>query len=290
MKSILSAALLASCVIYGQNAGQNAKLVNFDAASVKPAPALAVGGGDGKTVATKTGRDSIKPSGGPGTNDPGRIHYPSSTLKDLLAAAYDVQDSQITGPGWLDTERFSVEATMPSDTTMDRFRAMLQNLLVERFKITVHRETRELPNYSLRVGKNGPKMNGSVPVMVKSSGGVPLSELHSIVHASVMLTPPHLGFRWIASQATMQNLAKNLTDELHLPVTDATALNGKYNFTLNFSRETLRAVPPADAEAETESLPDIFSALKSIGLRVEETKVPLLVIVVDHAERTPIEN
>lgn len=279
--------MLAFCMLHGQNA---VSPPSFDAASVKPAPALAVAGGDQKTTATKTGRDSIKPSGGPGTNDPGRIHYPSSTLKDLLATAYDVKDSQITGPGWLDTDRFAVEATMPSETTKNQFRLMLQNLLVDRFKMTIHREIRELPSYALRVARNGPKMNGSVPVTVKGSDGVPLSELHTIVHASIMLAPPHLGFRWIASQATMEDLAKNLTDELHFPVTDATTLKGKYNFTLNFSRETLRAAPPAEGEPEAESLPDIFSALQSIGLRLEQTKERLVVIVVDRAEKTPIGN
>ena len=56
------------------------------------------------------------PSGGPGTKDPGRIRYPFMSLKNLLMNAYDVKAFQITGPVWLDTERFDIDATMPPDT------------------------------------------------------------------------------------------------------------------------------------------------------------------------------
>ena len=96
-------------------------------------------------------------TGGPGSNDPGRIHYPYMSLKNILMNAYDVKNFQIVGPGWLDTERFDITATMPPATTKEQFRVMLQNLLAERFKMTVHRETKELPMYSLVVAKGGRK-------------------------------------------------------------------------------------------------------------------------------------
>jgi uncharacterized protein (TIGR03435 family) len=85
------------------------------------------------------------------------------TLKNLLMNAYDVKNYQITGPSWLDTERFDINATMPPDTTKEQFRVMLQNLLAERFKLTIHWETKELPVYSLVVNKGGPKLNESEP-------------------------------------------------------------------------------------------------------------------------------
>jgi len=107
---------------------------------------------------------SIKPevpgaprgAGGSGRVDPGRIHYPAMTLKGLLMSAYPVKTFQFAGPGWLDTERFSIEATMPPDTKKDQIRTMFQTLLADRFKLVIHRETRELPMYSLVVAKNGP--------------------------------------------------------------------------------------------------------------------------------------
>jgi uncharacterized protein (TIGR03435 family) len=270
----------ALCRLYGQTADSP---LNFDAASVKPAASAELGGGGGRALRTKTGRDSD--AGGPGTLDPGRIHYPRVTLKDLLTRAYDVNDYQIAGPGWLDTERFAIEATMPPDTTKQQFRVMLQNLLVERFKMTIHRETKELPVYSLVVGRNGPKMNGSVPATIKGPGGVPLSELKTIVHLTLAAKLPP-SYRWVGSQATMSDLAQDLTHELHRPVTDATALEAKYNFTLNFSRDALAS----DANVEAEPLSNIFSALQSIGLKLEQKRAPVEVIVVDHAEKTPVGN
>src|SRR5258707_8958344 len=109
----------------------------FDAASVKPA-----------IPPTPNGRGMIMfrgPSGGPGTKDPGRINSPNMSLKNLLMNAYDVKTFQIAGPAWLDTERFEITATMPPDTTKEQFRVMWQNLLIERFKMVMHKETRDLP-------------------------------------------------------------------------------------------------------------------------------------------------
>jgi uncharacterized protein (TIGR03435 family) len=288
--------VVASCLLYGQTADT---LLSFDAASVKLAASLGPGGGDGKTIRRKTGRDST--GGGPGTDDPGRIHYPRVTLKNLMTNAWDVKNYQVAGPGWLDTEWFAVDAIMPPETTKEQFRVMLQNLLVERFRMTIHRETKELPIYALLVASNGPKMNGSSPAIIKGPNDVPLSlsDRKTIVHAMIMPGPPPPGYRWIGWQATMSDLAKDLADELHRPVADATALKAKYNFTLNFSREAMSSPPPpgggtaealAASASQGESLPDIFSALQSIGLKLEQKKGPVAVIVIDHVERTPTGN
>jgi len=85
--------------------------------------------------------------------------------------AYDVKSLQIQGPAWLDTQRFDLNATMPPETTKEQFRSMLQNLLAERFKLTIHRETKELPMYSLAVARNGPKMKESEPVPLAQDEG-----------------------------------------------------------------------------------------------------------------------
>src|ERR1700722_16041740 len=135
---------------------QTAKPLTFEVASVKPfSPSTAgggrKGGGGGPT--------------GPGTADPGRIHYSAIRLKDLVFNAYNVKEFQVGGPKGLDspdeTTRFTFDATMPPDTTKEQLRVMLQNLLAERFKLVVHREARDLPQYSLTVAKNGPKMKES---------------------------------------------------------------------------------------------------------------------------------
>jgi uncharacterized protein (TIGR03435 family) len=156
--------------------------------------------------------------------------------------ACDVRETQISGPAWLDTEWYSVEATMPPPTTKEQFRVMLRNLLQDRLKMAIYWENRDLPVFSLTVGRSGPKMNGSQPVTVSGPGGIPLSETKPIVHASVV-KPPSFSYRWTACQATMDDLAKDLADEMHGPVTNSTELKGKYNFNLIFSRQTLAAQP-----------------------------------------------
>jgi uncharacterized protein (TIGR03435 family) len=132
-----------------QSAG---KALTFDVASVKPFSPSSAGGGRKGGGGGPTG---------PGTRDPGRIHYAAIRLKDLVINAYNVKDFQVVGPGWLDsadeTTRFTVDATMPPDTTREQLRVMLQNLLAERFKLAIHRETRDLPKYSLTLARMDPR-------------------------------------------------------------------------------------------------------------------------------------
>ena len=135
-------------------AGQGtADTPEFEVASVKPAdirdrgplPFLPA------PVAELMGFD-----GGPGTHDPGRIDYHGVSLKMLLARAYKLKSDQISGPGWLGSERYTIEAKLPPGTDADQLRLMLQKLLAERFRISLHREMKETPVYRLKVAKNGP--------------------------------------------------------------------------------------------------------------------------------------
>jgi uncharacterized protein (TIGR03435 family) len=96
--------------------------------------------------------------GGPGSADPGRIRYRGVSLKILLARAYDLRPDQISGPGWLGSERYSIEATLPARTDAERLRLMLQKLLTERFQISLHRETKETLVYRLKIARGGPKL------------------------------------------------------------------------------------------------------------------------------------
>lgn len=139
------------------------KPLSFDAASVKPAM---VPGGvtvSGTSITSSRREDflRLRSTGGPGTNDPGRIHYPLVSLKGLLTRAYDSY-FEIKGPGFLDTEVVQVDATMPPDTTKEQFREMLGNLIIDRFKLKYHVETKDVAGYSLVVAKGGVKIKESV--------------------------------------------------------------------------------------------------------------------------------
>ncbi len=308
--------LLTAGLAYSQT---GEKPPNFDVASVKPAARLVPGPGGAIAV--------MPPSGGPGTNDPGRFNFPHASLKILLMRAYDVKNFQITGPAWFDTDWFEVTATMPPETTREQFRLMLQNLLAERFKLALHRETKELPIYTLVVAKGGPRMKESGEVPPPKDGGDPSSP--PPVPAGPLKAGPdgfpvlpgiagRVGFfnfmmngnaRMIAHQQTMENLASRLTTELSRPVKDATGLKAKYDFTLTYEPEQRGPAgllagappppPPAGAGAAgpppaaptAEPLPDIYAALQQqLGLKLEPGKGPVELIVVDHCERTPTEN
>jgi len=81
--------------------------------------------------------------GGPGTADPERITWTGATLNGILIAAYGVKADQIAGPGWLGSQRYDIEAKVPPGATKAQLNMMLQNLLADRFRLALHRETKE---------------------------------------------------------------------------------------------------------------------------------------------------
>jgi uncharacterized protein (TIGR03435 family) len=298
MKNVITRTSCGAFLLLGLAYGQTEdKQPKFDAASVKAVnPRLS----NGRIVVGMTA-----PTGGPGTNDPSRILYPVISLRFLLTNAYDVRADQIVGPGWLDTQFFVVEATMPPDTTKERFRAMLQNLLSDRFKLQIRRETRETREqrtYSLVVTGNGLKMKESketAPQPVEDprpdrqpqklgEDGFPVSSNVPAGRAGMSSVIGTHGLRLIGQQQTMHDLADNLSTLLRRPVSDATALTAKYDFTLTFSLPT-----PSGLDTQ---LPDIFSAVQSqLGLKLVESRQkvpmdPMEMIVIDHIEKTPTEN
>src|SRR5262249_3697028 len=120
---------------------------SFEVASIKPA-----------APPSDPHRIMVGMRGGPGTPDPGQISYFNVTLRNVLMTAYDVKDYQISGPGWLGSERYDIIAKVPPGTTKEQLRLMLQNLLAERFQVSLHHESKELPMFALVVAKGGPKM------------------------------------------------------------------------------------------------------------------------------------
>src|SRR5579859_2649457 len=136
MQSITGAGLLffASLAAFAQPA--------FEVASVKPAPP------------PSDNRMRVGMSG-----DAGRVNFSNVTLIDVMARAYNVKDKQISGPDWLKSERYDIVATLPAGAPRDQTPMMLQSLLEERFKLSLHRETKVLPIYALVVGKNGSRLH-----------------------------------------------------------------------------------------------------------------------------------
>ncbi len=302
------------------------KHLTFDVASIKPAAPLTMGPG-GRGMVMRKG-----PSGGPGTKDPGRIHYPMTTVKNLLMIAYDVKSYQISGPPTLESERFEVQATMPPDTSKEDFKIMLQNLLAERFLVKLHRETKELPMYTLVLGKKGVKMTEAAPALPPDADaaaappmpmgpqqlkmgpdGFPILPMPGGGRGGISTIMMPNRARMTGQRQTMQDLVTRLTMMLDRPVTDATGLTAKYDFTLTYSPEGLPAgggmlmmgVPPPPPPSgggtgggsgpvntpEVETPPDLFSAIQiQLGLKLDAKKGPVEMLIIDHVEKAPTEN
>jgi uncharacterized protein (TIGR03435 family) len=144
-------ALLAAGVSFGQTA--SGKLA-FEVASVRPSAPLDMAKLAAQIQAGKMPRFGAHV-------DASRAEYDYMSLKDLIANAYDVKAYQITGPSWLGSDHFDIVAKMPEGAPKDDAPKMLQALLEERFKLTVHRATQEHPVLALVVGKGGPKLKES---------------------------------------------------------------------------------------------------------------------------------
>lgn len=117
----------------------------FDAASIKPTDPAARGGGRGPNGSLQF--------------LPGRVVGRNVTVRRIVLAAYHLTQFQLAGgPAWLDSDRFDMEAKSEASADRDQLRQMLQTLLAERFKLAVHRGTKEMPVYAMMVGKKGSKL------------------------------------------------------------------------------------------------------------------------------------
>jgi len=240
--------------------GQTAGLV-FDAASIKPSPPL-----DGSH-----GPIYVGSKGGPGTDDPGRYTCTFCDLSGLLSTAYDVPEYRLFSTDRLPADRFHVVATIPAGTTKEQFRLMLRNLLAERFKVTVHRESREMQVFLLSVAAGGPKLQAHV-----EAAPLPVEDQRR------NRTP---GFYYKIQGKTMADFARVVEGQLRKPVTDATGLTGLYDFDVWWTFDELNP----DASGTTDA-PTLRSTIQSLGLKLESRKAPLDVVVVDHAEKLRTEN
>lgn len=295
----------------GATGASSGKRLTFDVASVKVVkPPNGVTVSDGKYMIGRGASPSLqipRNTGGPGSSDPGRIHYPLITLKELLRRGWNSY-FEIESPDWLDSQTVAIDATMPRDTTGDQFREMLRNLITDRFGLKYHTEARGGTNYILVVAKNGPKMKESADQTEGVLGPPPSEDAPPLVMTpyGFPIEPPRAG-SWcmgvagpggrrerVCQQKTMKEFAEDLRGG-KMNVTDATGLTARYDFTLAFSVGTEpssalgSSVPQGTPEAA--DLPDIFGALQSqLGLRLEPSKTPMEVMVVDHIEKTPTRN
>jgi len=222
----------------------------------------------------------------------------NTTLQALIQEAYGVQANQIAGaPDWAKTAEFDLEIghnddkSAPSGMSVEqsleqsriRNQRLLQAALVERFKLALHPETRELPTYALVVGDDGSKLQPAKPASrysdpVKSPDGIPLDKSFRI-----KLNGSQAGLE--ARGMSTSDMASHLSRQLGTVVVDKTGLAGTYDFSLNWKSDasgggTFNA-PVSDASASS-----LLTAIQEqLGLKLEPQQAPMEVLVIDHVER-----
>ena len=179
----------------------------------------------------------------------------------LLTEAFSVKAYQISGaPKWLDDARYDIvaKANVSNELSQEQLKPLLQAMLVERFQLKFHKETKEFPVYSLVAGKNGPKFSADNNILVSESLNV------SSNRGKASMT---------GRKVSMSDLAKHLGDMAGRTVIDNTGLKGDYDFKLDW----------APSEAEDDALPSIFAAVQEqLGLKlVSVKKAPVEVIVIE---------
>lgn len=232
-----------------------------------------------------------------------RFIAPNSTLRELIRVAYLVEDLQISGgPGWIDSERYSIEATAGTGVTADDARAMLRAMLADRFKLATHTEKRDLQGFVLtalgRAKAEGLRPSGPTCALAKAPAGIPLPPPPPPPPPGSSITPLTAGTAlsrcgsmlapgWVSGrEITMEQFATLLSRTLRKAVIDRTNMTGPYDVDVTYLPDTPgpNPVPPAP-EATS-----IFTAVQEqLGLKLESQRVPTDVIVIDRVER-PTEN
>jgi len=242
---------------------------------------LALGGwsalGRSQSATPKFEVASIKPAdpNSPGfriqTAPGGRYIATGVTVKFLISQAYGVMEFQVSGgPGWIGNERYEINAKAESGTENKpgEMGLRLQGLLADRFQLKLVHETRELPIYTLVVAKGGSKLKESTV-----EGGMSMGPR--------MITVKGMG---------MGSFTTQLSHLLGRKVLDRTGLTSGYDFKLEWTPDSAQAFEPKEGAAADSPGPSLFTALQEqLGLKLESTKGPVEILVIEHAER-PTEN
>jgi uncharacterized protein (TIGR03435 family) len=225
------------------------------------------------------------------SQDKGRVTMSNVSLRMLLTQAYKIKEPQLVAPDWMESTRFDIVAKLPEGATRDQVPEMIQTLLADRFKVTIHKESKVLPIYAMVVAKGGPKLKEA-----EAEGGL-----------RVMMSPKG---RQMTGKATLSRLSDTLSNMMDRPVVDETQLKAVFEIDLTWSPDEsdsprMREGPgrgpggPAGGREgghegegkDTADAPNIFVALQEkMGLKLEARKSPVDIIVVDRAEKVPTEN
>jgi uncharacterized protein (TIGR03435 family) len=201
-----------------------------------------------------------KEGGGSGmAPSPGRLRVTNYTLRQLIEAAYHMPAGRVFGvTGWMDSERYDIDAKTPAASDFDNELLMLLPLIEERFHIRFHTETRRLRTLALVAAKGGAKLQ-------PSKDGA---------QSQTSIRPTEI----VGTKMSLGHLVSILSAQLNTSVTNETGLTGEYDIHLKFARED----SPAAAAGE----PTIFAVLeRDLGLKLEPRRGEVEVLVIDSAKK-----
>lgn len=207
--------------------------------------------------------------------EPGRVVMTNVTLIRCLTEAYGVYPFQIGAPAWMNSARYDIAARTANAVPEDQVRLMVQQLLAERFRLTLHREHRDLSLYSLTQGKQEPRVRDAQ---------YPQSTVMGLANGAVV-------FRGYSIADLIGALA-GPPFRLDRPVRDLTGLQGKYDFELKISADDAGMKSVFEGMLKTGGDgPSVINLIQEqIGLRFKPEKASLDFLAVDGANRTPTEN
>ena len=203
-----------------------------------------------------------------------RFHTTNTNLKYLIQWAWNLQAKQVVGgPPWMDDSRFDVAGEIDGDGVPNdhQWKIAVQKLLIERFQLQIHHEKREMPAFVLTVAKGGPKLT-------PGDGNVKAHQSMGFVGAPGQTM---LGRGVNASIGDFIGELQRIV--MNRPIVDETGLTGVYNIQIAFTREEPDAL--GMTELPDTAAPNLLVALQEqLGLKLQGTKTPVDVLVIDHAE------
>lgn len=210
--------------------------------------------------------------------------WTNSPLRDVIVYAYGIRADQLSAPDWLGSARYDISANVPLGSTLEQARQMLKNLLIERFRMAVHHETKYFPAYDLVIYKGKPKLTTSTAE-------------HVAAHASTETSPtipdkPRLAGRGYGGVWSIRGEAAPISalaswlggfgPQLGGRVVDKTGITGYFDFTLEYSRSL---------DSQSDTAPYVVDAIQEqLGLDLQESKLALDLLVVDRLEKKPSPN
>jgi len=205
----------------------------------------------------------------------GRFARAAATLRQLIQYAYDMQPLQVTGgPAWVSTSRFQVDARTERTTTPAQMRAMVRQMLAERFALKAHTDVRERPIYRMVVARGDGKLGPSIYRMDDAECGGSNPQPCDLSAWSGGLMSSGMGLQELA----VALFNRSETTGVDRPVVEHSGLAGMFGFTLMFSS--------FDTVPHVSNNPSIFTALREqLGLKLEPARGPVELLVIDSVER-----